>query len=161
MNWIINKFKLLWNYIYTAVASDKAVPASIACLSWLLVIAFCSSFFITPKPWYIQFSQALLGMGAGAALGVVIGLVIGGIGLALMGTAVGIAGWLVGAIFGATVGGFFGLLVSFVSNPAAYTFHIYKFLLVLGVASVIAYLLYRLALKLFRTCVAWVRNRNI
>lgn len=160
MRWMINKLKILWNYIFEAVASGKAVSASFACLSWLLIIAIFSSFFITPKPWYMQFSQALIGMGAGAAIGVIAGLLIGGIGLALMGTAVGVAGWLVGAIFGATVGGFFGLLASFVSNPAAYTFHTYKFLLVLGAACVIAYLVYKLLLKLFYACVARLRKGN-
>jgi len=41
----------------------------------------------------------------GAALGVGIGLYTGGIGIALLGTAIGVPGWLIGGTAGASIGG--------------------------------------------------------
>ena len=142
--WILKKLKQLWVYIYSSVVSGKAFAAFIACVSWLLIVALGASFFLTPKPWYVQFSLSLLGIGGGGLLGLIIGFVIGGIGVALAGTAIGIAGWIAGAIFGATIGGFFGLVMSFISNPAAYTFHTYRFAFVLAFAFVTAYVIYKL-----------------
>mgnify|MGYP003149677746 CR=1 FL=1 len=146
--WVSRKIIELWVYIYKSVSSGKAFAVSISCLTGLLVIAFFASFFITPKPWHVQFAQAILGMFAGGAVGIIAGIILGGIGLAMAGTAIGLAGWLVGAIFGATVGGFFGILSSFILNPTAYSFHILKFCLVAIFALLIALLIYKLVMLL-------------
>lgn len=94
--WVSGKVVEFWDYIYKSVASGKAIAVSISCLTGLLVIALFASFFITPKPWHVQFGQAILGMFAGGALGIIAGIILGGIGLAMAGTAIGLAGWLVG-----------------------------------------------------------------
>ena len=147
--WALNKLKQLWTYIYGLAKSGQAPAAIIACASVLAIIALSASFFITPKPWYVQFSLSIVGIVGGGLTGVILGLIIGGIGIVLLGTGIGIAGWIAFGIFGSTIGGFLGLIGSFLVNPAAYTFHIFRFAVVLTVAIFIAYKVYKLIMWLF------------
>ena len=136
-NWFSQKIYKLWSYSKESAKNGKAISALFAIFVWLVLIALGSSFFLTPKPWFIQFGYALVGIASGGLAGLILGFIIGGIGIALAGTAIGLAGWIAGAIFGASLGGLFGLIVSFIANPAAFTFHIFRFALVVDRKSVV------------------------
>jgi len=158
--WVAIKYSKLWKYVKTSVESGRAVAAVLSIFSALIVIALLASFFISPKPWIVQFWQSLVGIVTGGSIGAIIGLVLGGIGIAIAGTAVGIAGWIIGAILGATIGGIFGLLTSFITNPAAYTFNIVKFLPVLLLALLVAYLVWKVVLFTFTKIRSWRESKG-
>lgn len=145
-----NYLKRYWRYCRDAAIDGRAISAFLATLAWLLIIAAFSSFFLTPKPWIVQFSNAVLGIAGGGIAGAILGLLLGGIGIALAGTAIGIAGWIAGALFGAGLGSMFGLLVSFFSTPNAFTFHFWKFAVVALGALLVAALVYLGFLKIYR-----------
>jgi MFS family permease len=143
------KVRQFWIYTLTSAIDGRGFAALLAILSWLLIIAACSSLFLTPKPWAVQFAYALLGIGAGGIAGAILGFLLGGIGIALAGTAIGIAGWIAGAIFGSSIGALFGLIISFFANPAGFTFHIFKFAIIAVLALGAATFIYKCALTVF------------
>lgn len=85
-----------------------------------------SGFFITEKSLVEKLMAPAVGFFGGIVGGGVLGWIVGGVGIAAMGTAVGIGtlgAVLIGGIVGAVIGGLGGTALSFaqfVLNPSAY-----------------------------------------
>jgi hypothetical protein len=75
-------------YSIESAKNGKAVSAFFAVFVWLVIVALGSSFFLTPKPWFVQFAYALAGIASGGLAGLILGFIIGGIGIAVAGTAI-------------------------------------------------------------------------
>ena len=87
-------------------------------------------FAITAKPWYERLFITAVSAFAGGGVGAVVGLIIGGIGVALMGTAIGLVGWLALGLAGFGVGALGGSVYTILANPQFYDFNCWKLTLV-------------------------------
>lgn len=107
--------------------------------TFITALNLLHSFAITEKPLYERLLTTVVIAFTGGGIGAVIGMVIGGIGVALMGTAVGILGWVAFGLSGLILGAASGSIYTIIQNPAMYDFHISRLLVVIGVSAAISF----------------------
>jgi hypothetical protein len=75
---------------------------------------------VTPKPWYERLWITMAGGTVGAGVGAGIGAGIGGIGIALLGTGIGIPGAVALGVLGFIAGSLTGSVGTLIANPEFY-----------------------------------------
>jgi hypothetical protein len=100
------------------------VRYALAALASALLFGLLVGYVVTPKPWYERFFWTLWSAGGFGALGALAGFVVGGVGVALLGTAVGVPAALLFGVTGMVFGTGIGSVVSIALNPRQYNFDV-------------------------------------
>lgn len=110
------------------------------------------------KPLPEQILVILTSAGGLGAAGAVLGFVIGGIGLALMGGAIGLAGWLVFGVLGFGAGALGGSLYTILNNHQNYDFNIFRLTVLLILIALSAHVAVLYASKIGRKILAYLER---
>ncbi|NDV52123.1 hypothetical protein [Salipiger sp. PrR003] len=120
MSWIAS----LWERFL--IRAIPYLPSVLAGFLALLFVFAAAGYFIQEKSYLVRLLAPAIGFFGGAAIGGGLAATVGGIGVAAMGTAVGLPALAVigvGALVGGLLGGVSGFsfeLVSFLMNPSAF-----------------------------------------
>lgn len=89
---------------------------------------------VTEKSWIEKLWITFSAGGGFGVIGTVVGLIVGGIGVAIGGGAIGIAGWLAFGVLGFGAGALGGSIWTIMSNPGAYNYDSFKLSVVVVIA---------------------------
>ncbi len=111
----------------------RVVQYIMAVLVFVLLLNQLIGFAVAEKSWYERLLITAVSAISGGGIGAVVGLVIGGIGVALMGTAIGLLGWVALGLAGFGIGALGGSLYTIIANPQFYDFNFWKLSLIIVV----------------------------
>jgi len=135
----------------------RVVQYLVAVFVFVILLNQLIGFAVTPKPWYERFFITIVSSIAGGGIGAAIGLSIGGIGVALMGTAVGI-GLVTLTLTGFGIGALGGSVYTILANPRHYDFDFWKLLLIVVVCLTTAGTTALLATKSYEKLATWLKK---
>jgi hypothetical protein len=115
---------------------------------------------ITVKPWYERLWITIVGGSTLGLVGAGIGATIGGIGIAFMGTGVGIPAALALGCLGFIAGSSTGSIVTLIANPEFYDISIVKLTLLIVIAVTIGFISVSILLGVFKRLRVWLINNR-
>jgi hypothetical protein len=130
----------------------------VAVMVFVLLLNQLIGFAVTEKPWYERLFLTIVSAITGGGIGVLVGLIIGGIGLALMGTAIGLIGWLALGLAGFGLGALGGSIYTILANPKSYDFDFWKLLLVIVVCLTTAGTAGIMITKAYEKLASWLKR---
>ena len=103
-------------------ALNRSFKLVIGILVFLIIMNHFIGWAVIEKTWFEKLWITIVAGSGFGTIGAIIGLVIGGIGLAICGNAVGIAGWLTFGVLGFGTGAFGGSLYTILTEPQNFSF---------------------------------------
>ena len=137
---------------------ERIVQYLVAVFIFVILLNQLIGFAVTAKPWYERLFITAVTAVTGGGIGAVVGLIIGGIGVALMGTAIGLIGWLALGLAGFGIGALGGSVYTLLANPQYYDFDFWKLLLIIVVCLTTAGTLGFLTTKSYEKLIAWLKK---
>lgn len=136
----------------------RIVQYLVAVSVFVILLNQLIGFAATPKPWHERLIITVVSAVAGGGVGALVGFIIGGIGVALMGTAIGLIGWLALGLVGIGIGALGGSIYTILVNPELFNYNFWKLLLIIVVCLTTAGTTAFMTTKAFEKLTSWLRK---
>jgi hypothetical protein len=136
----------------------RIVQYLVAVFIFVILLNQLIGFAVTAKPWYERLFISAVSAVTGGGIGAVVGFIIGGIGVALMGTAIGLMGWVALGLAGFGIGALGGSVYTILANPQFYDLDFWKLLLIIVVCLTTAGTVGLLTTKAHEKLTTWLKR---
>lgn len=135
--------------------SERLIKLLVGGLVFVVLLNLLIGFAVTEKPWYERLYVTAATAISGGGIGAAVGIIVGGIGVALMGTAVGVVGWVLFGVAGFGIGALGGSIYTIVSTPQFYDFDAWKLVLLSAVSASAAWVVGQLFGQAYSKLASW------